>query len=53
MKPRMLAASARPIADVLIDSLRSNHRFSRLGAIPSNDEERDHEQHLVFSRIGR
>ena len=45
IKLHMLAASARPIADVLIDSLRANGRFSRLRATLSDDEERDHEQH--------
>jgi cell division protease FtsH len=45
MKPRMLAASARPIADVLVDSLRASGRLSRLRATLPDEEGPDHEQH--------
>lgn len=45
MKLRMLAASARPIADVLVDSLRASSRFSRLRAGLPTETNRDHEAH--------
>jgi DNA polymerase III delta prime subunit len=45
MKPRMLAASVRPIADVLVDSLRTSGRLSRLRATLPDEEDHAYEQH--------
>lgn len=41
MKPRMLAASARPLANVLADSLRSSSRWSRLRTNLPDEADRD------------
>ncbi|TWI76487.1 hypothetical protein IQ16_00728 [Bradyrhizobium huanghuaihaiense] len=45
IKLRMLAASARPLADVLIDSLRASGRWSRLRAVVHDEEDFDPEPH--------
>lgn len=45
MKSRMLAASARPIAEVLIESLRASGRWSRLRAGLPDEENHADEQH--------
>jgi cell division protease FtsH len=45
MKPRMLAASTRPIAEALLHSLRSSGRLSRLRPAPSDDGDYDLASH--------
>ena len=45
MKPRLLAASARPIADVLVNSLRASGRWSRLRTTLPDEEHHDYEAH--------
>jgi cell division protease FtsH len=45
MKPAMLAASVRPIADVLVDSLRASGRLSRLRATLPDEDDHAYQQH--------
>jgi cell division protease FtsH len=47
MRARMLAASVRPIADVLIDSLRAGARYSRLRTTLPNDENQAYDLHQL------
>jgi cell division protease FtsH len=51
MKPRMLAASVRPIADVLVDSLRASGRFSRLRAGLPKETNHDYEAHQFSMKL--
>ena len=51
MKPRMLAASARPIADVVLDSLRSSSKLSRLRAALPDEEDCDHALHQFSLKL--
>jgi cell division protease FtsH len=44
MKPHMLAASTRPIADVLVDSLRTSAKFARLRATLPEEENHAYEK---------
>ena len=51
MKPRMLAASARPIADVVLDFLRSSSKLSRLRAALPDEEDCDHALHQFSLKL--